>query len=70
MKLTPERIEKARFTRVQLEWLAWTLRRFWDDLGEIATRKDVAEFWAGGLAPHVNGFKHDKFIKAVTTGQV
>ena len=68
MKLTPDRIDKARFTRVQLEWLAWTLRRFMDD--EIVTMEEVAVFWAGQLAPHVHGFKWDKFVKAVTTGEV
>ena len=75
MKLTPDRIDKARFTRVQLEWLAWTLRQYmegaWYETREIIVTKEVAaEFWAGQLAPHVHGFKWDKFVKAVTTGEI
>ena len=69
MKLTPDRIEKARFTRVQMEWLAWTLRQYWNLTIEM-TDEEFAEFWAVSLAPHVNGFKWDKFVKAVTTGEI
>ena len=77
MKLTPDRIDKARFTRVQLEWMAWTLyqslnrREDWPMKGMYpVSHYWVAEFWADQLEPHVNNFNRDKFVKAVTTGEI
>ena len=75
MKLTPQRIENVKLSRGQLELIAYTLRDTCSYHPVAGYTGDMqmqmlAEWWADQLAPHVNGFKRDKFIKAVTTGEI